>query len=65
MKPEYITATEEDLDQAMKALKDLLDILGWVVRQPETENADGLIIGTPEFIEAWDERTMKRKEDLQ
>ncbi len=58
-------ATEEEMDKALTLLGDLLSILGWSVRPPDFQEQDGLIIGTPEFLSAWDERVMKRKEDLQ
>ncbi len=55
-----------DNDLALEALTHVLDVLGWIVMEPEGDKfVEGLVIGTPRYIAAWQEAMKKKKADLQ
>jgi hypothetical protein len=57
--------SQEDMDNVLATLVDVLSLLGWVVEEPKAGVTDGLLIGTPEFIEAWNDLLKKRKGEIQ
>ena len=57
--------TQEEMDQLFSTLADIFDVLGWKVAEPtDLNNVDGFVVGTPEYLEAWDEIKAKRKDEL-
>jgi hypothetical protein len=58
--------TPDETVKAIEALTDLLELLGWKVLEPPDKNdVIGLVIGTPDYIDAWIEARKKRKGHFQ
>lgn len=55
-----------DTDKAFEVLGAALEVLGWVILSPPAEKAvEGLVIGTPRYIKAWQEASEKKRVEIQ
>ena len=62
---DYLEPTDVEIEKAISMLGDLLSILGWVMLEPEEgTDVEGAVIGSPKFIEAWQERVNASKGGL-
>lgn len=58
---------KDDREKALEVLGMALNVLGWKVLEPPQEDhiVHGLVIGTPEYIDAWNELVNAKKENCQ
>lgn len=57
---------KSDQEKALDVLCLALQILGWKALEPDDEeNCQGLVIGTPEYIQAWEELRNQKKDNCQ
>lgn len=58
--------SEQETEEILDALTNLFGLLGWQLLEPDSEHrVQGMVVGTPEFLEAWRENLEKRRDEIQ